>query len=364
MNQQDRNANSAVCGKSSVSSQLWKTAPGYVIAIACLVWIFHDIRIRELTDSMTSINWWWVAAAVFFDTISYVCQGMRWSLLLHPLGRVSTLRGSEAIYAGLFVNEMLPMRLGEVLRIYLISRWIQVRFAAVIPSMLVERFFDAIWLALAFGITMFAVPLPKYMVDAEGVLGFTALGTTVLFIFLVFRKGRGDAERPTGSWSRWGPIRWISSLLDKMAGGIRDIGRSRFFYSSFGISLLLLLGQILSYWLVMLAYGLRLSFWHGAAIFLIVHIGTIIPGAPSNVGTYQFFTVVGLTLFGIDKTLATSFSIVVFFILTIPLWAIGMLVFGRLGLTLKKVQTEIAALAKSGAKAEADEGPLTRKAIP
>jgi glycosyltransferase 2 family protein len=131
-----------------------------------------------------------------------------------------------------------------------------------------------------------------------------------------------------------------------MAGGIRDIGRSRFFYSSFGISLFLLLGQILSYWLVMQAYGLKLSFWHGAAVFLVVHIGTIIPGAPSNIGTYQFFTVVGLTLFGIDKTLATSFSIVVFFILTIPLWVVGMVVFSRLGLSLKKVQTEITALAK------------------
>jgi hypothetical protein len=65
------------------------------------------------------------------------------------------------------------------------------------------------------------------------------------------------------------------------------------------------------------------------------------------VGTYQFFTVVGLTLFGIDKTLASGFSIIVFFILTIPLWIIGLLVFGRLGISLKKVRTEIASLAKS-----------------
>jgi glycosyltransferase 2 family protein len=346
MDAQDSKAESAVGSTSSVSSRFWKTAPGYAIAIVCLIWIFHDIRIRKLTDSMTTINWWWVAGAVFFDILSYACQGMRWSLLLHPLGRVSTLRATEAIYAGLFVNEMLPMRLGEVLRLYLVSRWIQVRFASVIPSMLVERFFDAIWLALAFGITVFAVPLPKYLVDAEGILGFTALGTTLLFVFLMFYKGREHAERPSKAWSRRRPIRWISILFNRMAGGIRDIGRSRFFYSSFGISLLLLLGQILSYWFVMQAYGLKLSFWHGAAIFLIVHIGTIIPGAPSNVGTYQFFTVVGLTLFGIDKTLATSFSIVVFIVLTIPLWAIGMLVFGRLGLSLKKVQTDIAALAK------------------
>jgi hypothetical protein len=354
MEEEDHSVDSAVRGKSTASSQIWKAAPGYLIAIACLVWIFHDIRIRELTSSMTSINWWWVAGAVLFDLLSYVCQGLRWSLLLHPLGRVSTVRATEAIYAGLFVNEIFPMRLGEVLRIYLVSRWIDARFAAVIPSLLVERFFDGVWLALTFGITAFAVPLPKYLVDAEWVLGLAAMVAAFVFVCLVFRKKPVGALEPVGGWRRWRPVQWIAGLLDKMAGGIRDIGRSRFFYSSFGISLFLLLGQVVSYWLVMLAFGLKLSFWHGAAIFLIVHVGTALPGAPSNVGTYQFFTVVGLTLFGIDKTLATSFSIVVFFILTIPLWGIGMLVFGRLGLSLKKVRTEIAALTKNGTKLEAD----------
>ena len=94
----------------------------------------------------------------------------------------------------------------------------------------------------------------------------------------------------------------------------------------------------------MQAYGLKLSFWHGAAVFLIVHIGTMIPGAPSNVGTYQFFTVVGLSLFGIEKTLATSFSVVVFLILTIPLWGIGLLAFSRLGMSLKKIRMEISSV--------------------
>lgn len=331
---------------SKRTSNAWKTALGYVFAALCLVWVFHDVKIGELTGSMAAINWWWVSGAIAFDILSYVCQGMRWSLLLHPVGRVSTIQATQAIYAGLFVNEILPMRLGEVLRIYLVSRWTAARFAAVIPSILVERFFDAIWLALAFGITVFVVPLPKYLVDAEEVLGGTALAATVLFIYLVFRRQRGGATGSTGTWSRWRPIKWLLGLLDKMAGGIRDIGRSRFFYASFGVSLFLLLGQILSYWLVMLACGLRLSVWHGAAVFLIVHIGTIIPSAPSNVGTYQFFTVIGLTLFGVSKTVATSFSVVVFLILTIPLWAIGLLVFAHLKLSLKKVHTEMASLAK------------------
>ena len=342
------NSRSQASGSWPGLSGIWKTAPGYAIAVLCLVWVFHDVRIGELMSSIATINWWWVAGAIFFDILSYVCQGMRWSMLLHPIGRIPTFRATQAIYAGLFVNEVLPMRLGEVLRIYLVSRWVSARFAAVVPSILVERFFDAVWLALLFGITVFIVPLPKYLVDAEEILGFTALAATVLFIYVVFHK-KGDSIVTRRYWR---PVRWISNLMDKMAGGIREIGRSRLFYSSFGISLFLLLGQILSYWFVMLAYGLELSFWHGAAIFLIVHIGTLIPGAPSNVGTYQFFTVVGLTLFGINKTLATSFSVIVFLILTIPLWAIGMLVFARFGLSLKMIQTEISSLAGRGNQTE------------
>lgn len=335
---------SKIIRKPARSSRIWKAIAGYAIAVLCLLWVFHDVQFKEVIGSMATINWWWVAGAVVLDICSYACQGMRWSLLLHPIGRISVFQATQAIYAGLFVNEILPMRLGEILRIYLVSRRVSARFAAAIPSVLVERFFDSIWLALAFGVTVFAVPLPKYLVDFEEILGFTALGATILFIYLVFHKKGGSPKDPGNIRHYWRPFRWISGLLDKISGGIRDIGRSRFFYSSFGISLFLLLGQILSYWFVMQAYGLKLSFWHGAAVFLIVHIGTMIPGAPSNVGTYQFFTVVGLSLFGIEKTLATSFSVVVFLILTIPLWGIGLLAFSRLGMSLKKIRMEISSV--------------------
>jgi glycosyltransferase 2 family protein len=335
---------SEIAGKPSEPSGTWKTATGYIIAVLCLIWVFHDVQIGKLIESIARINWWWVAGAVALDTFSYACQGMRWRLLLNPLGNISTFRTTQAVYAGLFVNEILPMRLGEVLRIYLVAERLSVRFAAVVPSILVERFFDGIWLALAFGITMFAVPLPDYLVDSEVILGLIALTATVLLIYLVLYKKSGREADSSAVKKIRRPLRWVEIILNKTSKGIREIGRSPSFYSSFGISLLLLVGQMVSYWLVMMAYGLNLSFWHGAAVFLIVHIGTAIPSAPSNVGTYQFFTVVGLTLFAVDKTLATSFSIVVFLILTLPLWGIGMLAFANLGLNLKKVRADIASL--------------------
>ena len=79
----------------------------------------------------------------------------------------------------------------------------------------------------------------------------------------------------------------------------------------------------------------------GIAVFLIVHLGTALPSAPANIGTYQFFTVLGLTLLGVDKTSAAGFSLVVFALLSAPLWALGFWAFGRSGLTLFDVRARL-----------------------
>ena len=87
-----------------------------------------------------------------------------------------------------------------------------------------------------------------------------------------------------------------------------------------------------------------LPLWVGVVVFFIVHLGTAVPNAPANVGSYQFFTALGLTLFGVDKAAAAGFSIVVFLVLTVPLWIIGFIALTASGMSLKRVRLEISEL--------------------
>jgi hypothetical protein len=80
-----------------------------------------------------------------------------------------------------------------------------------------------------------------------------------------------------------------------------------------------------------------------------VHLGTAIPGAPANAGSYPFFPVVGLTLFGVEKTRAAGFSVVVFVLLTVPLWVIGFFAIGRSGITVFAIRNQVSGL-MSGAR--------------
>jgi uncharacterized protein (TIRG00374 family) len=344
MDQQDGALNTAVARRAQRSSQFARRAASYLVAAVCLVWVFHDIHPVKLGRSLTTVNWWWIALAVALDILSYFCQGLRWRLLLLPVGKLSTFRVTQAIYAGLFTNEVLPMRFGEVVRAFLVSRWLSASFASIVPSMIVERLLDGVWLALAVGLAALFVRLPRDVLDVVDIFALAVLVSIGLFIYIVYREDKASYDETTLNQSAPKVRGLLVSLVGRIGGGLRSIGLSRFLFMSLGVSLAMLSLQALAFWLVMRAYRLPLPFWVGGVVFLIVHLGTAIPGAPANVGSYQFFTVVGLTLFGVEKSLAAGFSIVVFALLTIPLWIIGSLAFSLSGTTLSAVREQVTVL--------------------
>ena len=306
----------------------FRTIAGYLVAAVCLAWIFHDTQLGPMLRAIGALRWSLVGLAIAADIGSYAVQGIRWRLLLRPVGDLPWFDATQAIYAGLFASEILPMRPGEVLRAYVVSRRLHTNVPAVLPSVMVERLFDGVWLAVGVGATATFLPLPAVLLTAGDVLGGLILLATALFVYEILR-----GRRASGVTDEAG----VPGRIARFRQGFQEIGARRETYLAFGLSLVLFAGQVLAFWLVMLAYGLDVNVWTGAAALIIVHLGTAVPNAPANVGTYQFFCVIGLTLFGIDKTLAAGFSLVVFAILTIPLWLLGFLALGRTGASLDSV---------------------------
>lgn len=321
----------------------WQTLGGYLLATGGLLWVLHDVQPAELARSLGAVNWMWVVPAIFCDILGYVAQGWRWQLLLRPVGRLPVLRTTQAIYAGLFVNEVAPMRLGEVARAWLVSRWLGHPLLETVPSMAVERLQDALWLAIAFGVTALAVPLPETLTRAGNILGIATLVAVAIFAGFLLRNRRESEDAAPRHGAGLGCR--LRRAFARLRRGLLRIGFSRELYLSFGVSFFLLLFQALAFWLIMPACGLKIPFWTGMVVFLIVHIGTAIPNAPANVGSYQFFTVLGLTLFGADKTQATAFSLVAFILLTIPLWLLGFWALSRSGSSLGELRRDLRTVA-------------------
>jgi uncharacterized protein (TIRG00374 family) len=316
----------------------WTKYVGFVLAIGGLIWVLHGVHPARMFASIRAVDWWWVPPAVVFDVLSYYCQGVRWRLLLTPCGRISSLSATEAIYVGLFANEVIPLRIGEGVRLLVVSRLLNAGWKQIVPSIAIERLFDGFWMVIAIGITAIFVPLPSALARAAMVLGIVIVAGAGVLLWIITREERFSVRRPSSAVGEM-----ITVFLSDLAAGFQRIGLTAPFYGSLGVSLLIILCAVLAFWLLIIAYGIPVSLWTAVAVFMIVRLGTAIPNAPSNVGSFQFFCVLGLTLFGVNKSVAAGFSFLVFGVLTIPLWILGTLALSRTGLTLSAIRRQLRA---------------------
>lgn len=289
-------------------------AVGYAISIASLVWVLKGVDLAGVARDVRSLRWGWVALAVVSDIAVYVFQGWRWNLLLASVTRPPLLRSVQAIYVGLFANEVLPLRPGEVIRSYLQARWSKIPLSVSLSSVVIERIFDGIWLALAFGLTTLAVPLPRMLVDFGKVLAAGVAALTAALALAMYWKRHAHAACPQSKWGRQ-----LRVLIDDL----HLMGRSGSFYGAFAASLLYLLVQVVPIYALMEAYGVDLAIGPALVVLIVLRLGTAIPQAPGNVGATQALMVLALGLFGVNKTTAAGLSLVTWGVITAPLLIAG-----------------------------------------
>ena len=94
---------------------------GYAVSVVCLLWVLHGYPTSDLIPAIRSLDWKWVALSVVVDLSVYLVHAWRWNTLLGPVVRLRFWRTVQAIYIGLFANEVLPLRVGELIRCYLLA---------------------------------------------------------------------------------------------------------------------------------------------------------------------------------------------------------------------------------------------------
>lgn len=303
-----------------------------VISVACLVWVLHDIDAASLGQEIAAMHWGWVTVAVLSDIAVFLWQGWRWSLLLRPLAEVPFWRSVRAIYVGLFANEVLPFRTGELIRCYLQARWSSLPFSVTLSSALIERIFDGIWLIIFLYVTVRFVELPRAMIDGGIVLTFVLVFCALLLAAAMFHKQKAREVMKTNR---------ILSKLTVLLDDLHIIGHSKYLYFSAFASFPYLLMQIVPIYALLKGYGIDLSLGASAAIMVILRLGSVIPQAPGNVGMFQALAVIGLQLFGVEQGLAKRFSLVLWGVITLPLLITGFIALAITGLKLGELRRHV-----------------------
>ena len=291
---------SAPAPRRRIPSWLPPTA-GYCLSAACLFWVLHGYPLGELLPNLRTLDYRWVSVAVIADLTVYVCHGWRWNTLLAPVARLRLWRTVQAIYIGLFANEILPLRVGELIRCYLLAHWNDLRLSLALASAALERLIDGFWMLIAFLITAsYVKSIPEKLTILVQVLGALVLVGAGLLIWVVRHKQHAHAAIRENRWA---------SSLRHIVEGVHLMGSTRTLARTGLISLLYLMLQYFTVYALMKAYGLDLSFWVAAGVLTIVRLATVVPNAPGNVGLINVACVMALRLFDVERNDATTFSI-------------------------------------------------------
>ncbi len=251
---------------------------GYTVSAVCLAWVLHGYPLGELIPNIRALDFRWVSLAVAADLAVYVVQAWRWNTLLGPVARLGLWRTVQAIYIGLFADEVLPLRPGEVIRVYLVTHWNDIRLSLGFASWGVERVIDGLWLLVTFFITAgFVRGMPAQPGDRGGGGRGSADGRRAVVLIWIMRRPQ-EEPHVVVSEGRW------ASTLRHVREGLHLMGNWRTLGYTAAISLGFVALQVLTLWALMKAYGLDLGFWVACGVLTIMRVGTVVPNAPGDVG--------------------------------------------------------------------------------
>lgn len=278
-----------------------KTLFSFTLAFVILYLIFAKIDFDKVISVLSKTDWVLFIIAFVIFYLSILLRGLRWHLLMRNLGFNGNKKAvTEILFLSWFVNVIVPAKLGDLYRSYLINRNYGFSISKTVGSVFTERVFDMIIIFILFGVTglfSFHGKLPSNVVYLL-LLGFV-MATMLMFSLFVMRV--------------WGYK--IKSFLPSRLGDIYGRFEIGALHSIKNIPLVFVFTLFI--WLLEAArlYFVTSSLNFTIPLTLIVFIAlassllTALPITPAGLGAVEFAIVGILLLFDIDKNMAFSVAI-------------------------------------------------------
>lgn len=277
-------------------------------------WVFATTAGAPLR--VRGIDWLWVLPYLAAFAVIHLTRILRFGVLLRPLARLSLWRLTLVSSVGYMAIIVLPLRLGEFVRPYLVSED-GVSFSGALGACVVERVLDGLAVCgLLFGSVAIAaaagVTIPPSIYVAGGVAATVFTGT--LFV-LLFARWKRDATlrllRALGDPISKRLTDTLLGLVDGFLDGVASLPNRRLVAATFGLTVMYWGANILGHWFLLQAAGVvgptgqDLLLSNAAAIMAILAIGIILPAGPGFAGNFEAAARLGLSPFVTAEVLLT-----------------------------------------------------------
>ncbi|HEX7191003.1 MAG TPA: lysylphosphatidylglycerol synthase transmembrane domain-containing protein, partial [Thermoanaerobaculia bacterium] len=298
---------------------------GAIIGIAALFLAFRRVEWSGVSAALRQTRPSMIVVALLLVCVTLAVNTTRWWLLFAPEHRERNWFVLAAgILIGQTVNVAIPARLGELARMVLVGTRERVSKTRVGATIVVEKVTDIAVFAVCVGFLLIEMTLPSWMTRSGTALAITAAALVSAILILTFWSR--SLLRLVEIIARRFPDRWSARLIafsEAALSGLRSLRDWRAGLAIWILAVAVLFFSISVNYVLFAALGLPLS--PVAAVFLtaVLRVGEAPPSLPGKVGLFQYLVIIALAAFGVDRTSALTYSLVLYAVAVIPVLIAG-----------------------------------------
>jgi glycosyltransferase 2 family protein len=325
-----------------------KTVVIAAITVALLVWFFRNADFPQVWREIRGANPWALLGMLTATVLTYLLRALRWQYLLRPLGPTRLRVAFRTTVIGFAANTVLPARVGEIVRPYLLARSEGLSVPATITTIILERLLDFVTVLVLFGaFVVFFDPGLEHVnrevyrgVKAGGLLGAAAAGAILLVLILnairpaLTHRLVDVCLRPFPERFRIRASGVIYGLLDGLAV-TRD---PRLLAQAVALSFPLWFSIATGIWLVTVAFHMTIPYTGSFLIMALLVVGVAAPTPGAVGGFHEMFRIGTAVFYGVDNDRAVGAAIVLHAASFIPVTLLGGLFMMQDGLNLARVR--------------------------
>jgi uncharacterized protein (TIRG00374 family) len=325
----------------------WRVLLGFGITALLLWWVLKDVDLAEVWAEIEGANFWLLGLAVAIATTNYLFRSMRWEPLLHPIHPNTSLRSRfAAMNIGFMANNLLPVRAGEFLRPYALSKMEPVSVSGAFGSLVVERFLDSLTIVALLFVAIAAPGFPDHPTVLDVSLEVWIRGILVLLggllvfmvLLLVFPTPLVRAAERLARFLPGRLSRLAVDVLEAFLDGLRVFQSPGLLLKATLGGVVVWLWQSLGFWVAFMAFGIHVSYDVALFVNAMVALAVAAPAAPGFIGTFHAGVTAGLGVYGVGPAPAAAVAIGFHLGGFIPVTLIGLYYAWRLGFSLVEVR--------------------------
>ncbi len=304
--------------------------PGLLISLVAIIVVANVINFRDLLSALRSFRPLYLALLVIFTVMFLLGRGMASKTLLED--KVTFKQAFFAINAGYLLNNLFPLRAGEVGRAVLLGQTSGLGVMHVLSTIVIERAFD---LAIAAGLLLSTLPLALEMDWARPVAMLTLVLVVAMIAAMFFAARYRETVQRWGHWlGKRIPLvdRYIVPQLDSLLRGMSVLVQPRRFLISLFWILFTWVLAVMSYYVMLLSLKPDAPLWWAAFIDAVLAMGIAVPSAPGALGVFEAAIVGAMSILGFTPEAGLAYAVIIHFqqwIITAALGIYGLVSQGK-----------------------------------